>query len=591
MEHGQERERSAILNGVASALNTGGNAVVYAYDFTSGALGKVYDVVKQGPASSGKLLGVFSRGFHFVRPSEIRRLKEKIKEYEAKIKQLYYEIGKEGASHPGDEIALGTEPIKKLLADVREYEKEIERLGGRIVEIEEQTKAAAMLRKQRKQRSPIFQKTAIPDEKIIKTLESAVAKAAKQGRFDSPSEEEIFGKVVTDMLDSDAEIKILSAGELGKIGNEAAVPVLMAASALGDTDLNSEIMNSLIMIGSSKAVPLFFEKVKDRSHRIRIVCLRGIYKLSSDEEALPVLIEALQDPHAEVRRTAATFIGWKDYPDSGPALAQCLRDQDARVRKAAVSAIANLKDDSTVLPLINVLGDKEIEIREKALEVISVLVGEDVAFDIHASRSELTESIRDLKDWWQKERIGDIDIAALDETDDVEVVAEAEETAEEAETDEMEASAEAEETAEEAEADEMEASAEAEETAEEAEADEMEASAEAEETTEEAETDEMEASAGAEETAEEADTDEMEASAGADETTEEADTDEMEASVEAEAAGTDIPDAAAADSSEYTQDSLMKMLKSELLDIAKGLDIDTNDMMTKAEISELILGK
>lgn len=563
MQQGQERERSAILNGMASALNAGGNAAVYAYDFTSGALSKLYGVVKKGPAASGKILGAFSRGFPFLKPSETRRLKEKINDYEGKIKQLYYEIGKEGASHPGDEIALGTEPIKKLLSDVREYEKEIERLGSRMVEIEEQMKAAALLRKQQKQRAPIFERARVPDEKIIKSLESAVAKAPRHSRFDSPSEQEIFSKVVNDMLDSDTEIRILSAGELGKIGNDAAVPVLMAASHLGDTDLNSEIMNSLIMIGDAKALPLFFEKVKDRSHRIRIVCLRGIYKLSSDEEALPVLIDALQDSHSEVRRTAATFIGWKDYPDSGPALAQCLRDQDVRVRKAAVSAIANLKDDSTVLPLINVLGDKDLELREKALEVISVLVGEDVSFDIHAPRSELTEAIRDLKDWWQKERLGDIDITEVDESEPTDLSLEGEEAVaedvSEVETADAETVDEDIEAPAEAEADEIEAAAEEDDAPAEAEADEMEAAAEDGDAPDDAETEAIGA---------------------------------MDEDVEADAPettvdGPDVP----TDGPEYTQDNLMKMLKSELLDIAKDLDIEANDTLTKSEISDLILGK
>ncbi|UCD86565.1 MAG: HEAT repeat domain-containing protein, partial [Desulfobacterales bacterium] len=105
-------------------------------------------------------------------------------------------------------------------------------------------------------------------------------------------------------------------------------------------------------------------------------------------------------------RTAATFIGWKDYADAAPSLVQCLRDEDARVRKGAVSALANIKDSLAVLPLIKVLGDKDLEIREKSLNAIKVITGEEIAFDLHASGKELTEAINNLRDWWQQERLG-----------------------------------------------------------------------------------------------------------------------------------------------------------------------------------------
>jgi hypothetical protein len=229
---------------------------------------------------------------------------------------------------------------------------------------------------------------------------------------------EIFSKVAGDFLDSEMEIKCLAAAELGKIGNSAAVPILLEAVKFENLDLTSEVINSLITIGDARAIPLFKQEVVSSKHRVRIGCLRGLYKLADNEDAMPLLIEALRDGHPEVRRTALTFIGWKDYTGAVPSVIQCLRDEEPRVRRAAVSTLANLKDDAAVPHLINVLGDRDIEVRVKALEALKVISGEDISFDIHASRNALVEAINSFKDWWQKERLGN---GKLSTTVDVEV--------------------------------------------------------------------------------------------------------------------------------------------------------------------------
>ncbi|HIJ58052.1 MAG TPA: hypothetical protein HPP41_00085 [Deltaproteobacteria bacterium] len=413
-------ERSGFMGGVARVLNAGGSAAVYAYDVTSAAVVKALSVAKEAPVLPEKVMRIFTSGIGLVRPSETKHLDErigeyekKIQEYEKKIKKLYLQIGKEGADYSGDMSALETEPIKNLIANVREYEKEIQRLQGRIVEIKGQGKADVLRRKELKKAAQSAKKrvkVTTADEKVKKKVESAIAKAVRYGKFDARSEREIFDKVANDLLDSEMEIKLLAAAELGKIGNKAAVPILMEAVGFDNSDLASEIINSLITIGDSRAIPLFKEKAPDPKYRVRIGCLRGLYKLAKDEEAMPVLVKALRDEHPEVRRAAATYIGWKDYADAVPALAQCLRDEDARVRKAAVSALANIKDISAVLPLIKVLGDKELEIREKAFEAVSVISGGEITFDVHASGKALKEAINNLRNWWQQERLGKVDI-------------------------------------------------------------------------------------------------------------------------------------------------------------------------------------
>ena len=484
-------ERSGFMGGVAKVLNAGGGAAVYAYDMTCAAVGKAFVVAKKSPVLPEKLAGIFASGFSMVRPSETKQLEEKIEQYERKIKAIYFEVGKEGATYSGDESALETEPVKKLIADVREHEKEIQRLRDRIVEVKEQRKTEALRRRELRKGTKLVTKRAkIGDEKVAKRVESAIAKAVRQAKFESRSEREIFDKVANDLIDNEMEIKVLAAAELGKIGNDAAVPILLQAAHFDSSDLISEIINSLIMIGDLRAVPLFKENVDHPKHRVRIGSLRGLYKLAHPQEAIPPLLEALRDEHPEVRRTAVTFIGWKDYAEAAPSLVQCLRDEDARVRKAAVAAVANIKDSLAVLPLINLLKDKDLEIREKAFDAIKVIAGEEITFDVHASGKELTEAIKNLRNWWQQERLGKVEVTEAEE------VAEPEEEAAEA-------------------------------------------------------------------------------------------ADERQAEIDR--AWTE--EGAAAEEPEHTQESLMRMTKAELLSMCKERGVESDEKMTKSEISQLILGE
>ena len=168
--------------------------------------------------------------------------------------------------------------------------------------------------------------------------------------------------------------------------------------------------NNLIAMGDARAIPVFKEKASDSKFRLRIGCIRGLYKMADDQEAMPFLMEALRDENAQVRRTAITFIGWKDYGDTVPALVQCLRDEKIMVCKAAISALANLKDESSVLPLIKILADKNPEIRKKALGAVQAISGKEITFDVNASASQLKEEVNSLRDWWQKERLGRTDV-------------------------------------------------------------------------------------------------------------------------------------------------------------------------------------
>jgi len=402
MEHSEIR-KSGVLGFVARVLNEAGGALVDLFDLGSAAVDKIGSAFKKAP----DLL---------VKPSETKIIEDKIKEKEDKIEKLYSEIGKEGVKYSDTDAKspLETETVKSLISDVRDYEKEVRRLKSRISELKEEEKAETLRKRELKEEAmPAKEKAAIKDVPVVKAVKSEIENALRYGVFESPSEKSKFEKVANDLLDSDIEVKILAATELAKMKNEAAVPVLTETVKFDDPHLSSEIVNALIDIGDPKAVTLFKEKIADPNYRVRVACLRGLYKLAEDddEEATQLLTNALQDEHADVRRSAITFIGWKDNVDAVPALVQCLKDENEKVRKAALSALATIREKSAVVPLIRALKDKDIDMKEKVLDAIKMISGEEITFDLEASGEELSKAIDNLTDWWQKKRLGEFEIA------------------------------------------------------------------------------------------------------------------------------------------------------------------------------------
>lgn len=409
----EKPKRSGFLGFAVRVLNEAGGAIVDIYDLSSKSIGMASSTLKKAPVLPEKIKAMLS-GRGIVKPVETNRIKAKIKKKEKKIDELYCEIGKEGAKHVDSdpEEPLETEAVKRLISDVREYEKDIQRLQTRITELEEEKKEAPMQKASRREAKRTKEKE-VPAALAVRL---AIKNALRQGVFESGSDRAVFEKAANDLLDKDIEVKILAATELAKMKNKAVVPILIEAIKFDDPYLVSEAINALINIGDLRAVPLFKEKATDSHHRVRVACLRGLYKLAEDDDdVVPFLVDALKDEHPDVRKTAVTFIGWKENVDTVSGIVQCLRDDDDRVCKAAVSALANMKDEAAVLPLIRTLENKNLEIKKKALEAIKMITGEEVAFDFQASGDALTEAIDNLMDWWQKKRLGEVEIAQPEE--------------------------------------------------------------------------------------------------------------------------------------------------------------------------------
>ncbi|MCG6552096.1 MAG: HEAT repeat domain-containing protein [Candidatus Magnetominusculus sp. LBB02] len=452
-----EQERKGLMGGVAKALNATGAGAVKSFDYTVDWFIKVTEAVKKsspgivdttvdlskktgdaivrGVVKSGdyiaggvsKMGELFSRvdfgsiDFGALKMPELKLgsgkddLRDKIAEYEGKIKNLYFEIGKEGAS----EDKSDSDKVRKMIEDVKDYEKEIQRLKARIVELEDLKREESQKKSETKRETAKTSKKKLAEPQVDSLIKSAIEKALKHGKFETDSDKAIFNKIANDLLDMEMDVKILAATELGKMGNKASSGVLVEAVHYDNHYLTAEVINSLINIGDKKAVAICKEMAASSNPKVRMNSLRGLYKLGKEDEIYPYLTDALKDEHADVRRQAVTFLGWKDCAEAVPGLVQSLQDKDESVRKAAVSALANIKDNSAVLPLMRTLADDNLEIRQKSLEAIKMISAKDITFNIELTGEALAKSVSELKDWWQRERMDGISDEVVEQYADV----------------------------------------------------------------------------------------------------------------------------------------------------------------------------
>lgn len=139
-------------------------------------------------------------------------------------------------------------------------------------------------------------------------------------------------------------------------------------------------------------------------HRLRIEALRDRYN-SKSPDAAAACLSCLADAHPEVRRLAATFLGWIGNEQMASSLTILLRDENAEVRCAAAVALGALGSERTVYMLIRTLMDPEEPVRAAAQAALMRLRPDAVEIDIQQDTESLTPRVKDLLDWWAEARV------------------------------------------------------------------------------------------------------------------------------------------------------------------------------------------
>jgi HEAT repeat protein len=161
-------------------------------------------------------------------------------------------------------------------------------------------------------------------------------------------------------------VREAAAKALGRIGDAAAVPGLLAALGDADADVRRAAAKALGEIGDAAAVPGLLAALRDADWRVRWAAAKALGEIGAP--AVPGLLAALRDESWQVCEAAAEALGEIGAPVV-PGLLAALRDADWRVRRAAAWAL-RIGDAAAVPGLLAALRDAYWRVREAAAKAL-----------------------------------------------------------------------------------------------------------------------------------------------------------------------------------------------------------------------------
>ena len=168
--------------------------------------------------------------------------------------------------------------------------------------------------------------------------------------------------------DPDREVVAVAARALGRLGDAAAVPFLLAR--LEDGMLTpGQVAGALRHIGGDAADRLA-AYCSHVNPDVRLVATQVLSRIAGPTHTR-VLVDALYDPVRSVRVSAAQALGRIGDPRAAPALLVALSGDDPRLRTRAAAALGEIGDESALPGLTAAVEDRDIDVSRAAAQALS----------------------------------------------------------------------------------------------------------------------------------------------------------------------------------------------------------------------------
>lgn len=163
-------------------------------------------------------------------------------------------------------------------------------------------------------------------------------------------------------LERDAELIVIAAGALAKIGDRSAFEALVAFLGHPDAAVRQAVIAALNSLGHPDMPRTMVGLLKDSDPRVResAVKISGYFGYPA---CLDLLFERCLDPSEAVRCAAVEHVAYLDENRVVPALAGALSDPNPRVRAAAARALSHVEMPLALAPLLTGLRDEDSWVR------------------------------------------------------------------------------------------------------------------------------------------------------------------------------------------------------------------------------------
>ncbi len=176
-----------------------------------------------------------------------------------------------------------------------------------------------------------------------------------EAAFSDSTERLQFRWALRDLANPEEDVRVAGAEKLRAIDHDLSVQALCARFVREESaTVREECLSALTAIGrsSSESVDRILERgLADAALGVRLAAVRGTYRLVGREGA-SALARLLTDDSLDVRRRAATCLGWLGDQDRVVELQPLLDNETPSVRQAAIDALANLRAEEVLPSLV-----------------------------------------------------------------------------------------------------------------------------------------------------------------------------------------------------------------------------------------------
>ena len=177
--------------------------------------------------------------------------------------------------------------------------------------------------------------------------------------------------------DEDKVVQGSSIGALARTGEAAVTPLLEILAAPDSTESHKGHAAWALAFIGAKAEEQLYEAYNSDSPEVRAAVVGAIAKVAEEnreEKALNLLVQSLNDDAVNVRSEAAAVLGNLKYQPAIPKLIELLEHPEAETRKSSALSLMKIGDLSVIEPLQIAVAKESDEGVQKAITLaISLL--------------------------------------------------------------------------------------------------------------------------------------------------------------------------------------------------------------------------
>ncbi len=152
----------------------------------------------------------------------------------------------------------------------------------------------------------------------------------------------------------DAGVKVALSEALARGADPAALPLLLDALRDEDAEVRRGAASALCEAPDPRALPALLALLDDDEQTVRAEGALALAALTDERAIPPLQAQLAREPHPYVRRRVAWALSFFAPPKARPLLIGCLRDEDPHVRATAADALVDLcKDAATLRQLVD----------------------------------------------------------------------------------------------------------------------------------------------------------------------------------------------------------------------------------------------